>query len=162
MSSRPSALVVRILAYWPPWYLFPFSPFILRARFGVCFFWVPFFLHGFLLGGSVFLCDVSREIRKRDISLEADILGILISFTVLLFFTLFSWLVQLFSLAKKYDGAIGFLRWRWIQSVDFIWTYGMRYCRQMRTALKGWMEMYAKDSPRYALAISVAKYILLG
>lgn len=83
------------LLFWEPDLAFVFSECL-------------FFLHGFLLGGSVFLCDVSREIRKLDIGLEADILGILVSFTVLLFFTLFSWLVQLFSLAKKYDGAIGF------------------------------------------------------
>lgn len=64
--------------------------------------------------------------------------------------------------SKKIRRGYRLLRWRWIQSVDFIWTYGMGYCRQMRSALKGWMEIDVKDDPRYVLAISVAKYILLG
>jgi len=64
--------------------------------------------------------------------------------------------------SKKIRRGDRFLRRRWIQSVGFIWTYGMGYCRQMRSALKGRMEMYVKDNPRYVLAISVAKYILLG
>jgi len=162
MSSKPFALVVRILAYCAPWYLFPFSPFILRARFGVCFLWVPFFLPWFPVrrfGISLWCFKRSKEARYRFKS-WCFRHSYFFHCALVLYLVLMTCPILFFS--KKIRRGDRLLRWRWIQSVDFIWTYSMGYCRQMRAALKGWMEMIVKDNPRDVLAISVAKYILLG